>query len=185
MTKVISIVGHSGSGKTTLVEKLIREFVGRGLKVATLKHAHHKVELDTPGKDSYRYKDAGAVMSLLLTRDALQLVADAKDNRDPEQLANRYMSDADIVLAEGFSHATGAKIEVLRRACEKPPRCEISDGLIAMVTDMNEIYPELPHFGLEDIPGIAQFMLEHNPLPRPLPQACEGDNDSLREFVIK
>ncbi len=160
MSRVISIVGFSGAGKTTLVEKLIRELSSRGLRVATIKHAHHKVELDTPGKDSYRYKEAGATMSLLLTRDALQLVADAKDNREPEQLAERYMGDADIVLAEGFSHAPGAKIEVLRRACEKPPRCAIDDGLIAIVTDMDEVYPELPHFGLEDIKGIAQFLLE-------------------------
>lgn len=160
MPGVISIVGYSGAGKTTLVEKLIRELSSRGLRVATIKHAHHKVELDTPGKDSYRYKEAGATMSLLLTRDALQLVADAKDNREPEQLAERYMGDADIVLAEGFSHAPGAKIEVLRRACEKPPRCAIDDGLIAIVTDMDEVYPELPHFGLEDIKGIAQFLLK-------------------------
>jgi molybdopterin-guanine dinucleotide biosynthesis protein B len=160
MPRVISIVGYSGAGKTTLVEKLIRELSSRGLRVATIKHAHHKVELDTPGKDSYRYKEAGATMSLLLTRDALQLVADAKDNREPEQLAERYMGDADIVLAEGFSHAPGAKIEVLRRASEKPPRCAIDDGLIAIVTDMDDVYPELPHFGLEDIKGIAQFLLK-------------------------
>ena len=157
---VISVVGHSNAGKTTLVEKLIRELSSQGLKVATLKHAHHRVELDTPGKDSYRYKAAGAAMSMLLTKDALQLVADAKDDRDPEQLARRYMNDVDIVLAEGFSHAPGAKIEVLRRACNNPPRCEIKDGLIAMVTDMDEVHPLLPHFGLEDIGRIAQFMLD-------------------------
>jgi molybdopterin-guanine dinucleotide biosynthesis protein B len=157
--KVISIVGHSGSGKTTLVEQLVRNLSGRGLKIATIKHAHHKVELDTPGKDSYRYKEAGAAMSMLLTRDALQLVADAKIERDPEQLAERFMNDADLVLAEGFSHAPGAKIEVLRRACEQPPRCTIADGLIAMVTDMDEVYPELPHFALDDIDGIVRFVL--------------------------
>jgi len=160
MPVVISIVGHSGSGKTTLVEKLVRELSDRGLKIATIKHAHHKVELDTPGKDSYRYKAAGAAMSMLLTRDALQLVADAIDEREPEQLARRFMGEADLVLAEGFSHAPGAKIEVLRRACEKPPRCTCDDGLIAIVTDMDEIYPQLPHFGLEDIAGITQFILE-------------------------
>jgi molybdopterin-guanine dinucleotide biosynthesis adapter protein len=160
MNTVISIVGHSGAGKTTLIEKLIRELNNRSLKVATIKHAHHKVELDTPGKDSYRYKAAGAAMSLLLTKDALQLVADAKENRDPGELARRYMKDIDIVLAEGFSHAPGVKIEVLRRACSKPPRCAIEDGLIAMVTDMDEVYPELPHFGLEEMARIAQFMLE-------------------------
>ncbi|MFA5370771.1 MAG: molybdopterin-guanine dinucleotide biosynthesis protein B [Sideroxydans sp.] len=157
---VISIVGHSGAGKTTLVEKLIRELTARGLKVATIKHAHHKVELDTPGKDSYRYKEAGAVMSMLLTREALQLVADAKEEREPEQLAQRFLGEADLVLAEGFSLGGGAKIEVLRRACAKPPRCMIENGLIAIVTDMDEIYPQLPHFGLDDVRAIAGFMLE-------------------------
>jgi molybdopterin-guanine dinucleotide biosynthesis protein B len=160
MPIMVSIVGHSGSGKTTLVEKLIRELSGRGLRVATIKHAHHKVELDTPGKDSFRYKAAGVVMSMLLTRDALQLVADATEEREPEQLARRFLGDADLVLAEGFSHAPGAKIEVLRRACEQPPRCTIADGLIAIVTDMDEVYPQLAHFGLENVTGIADFILQ-------------------------
>ena len=160
MSKVFTVVGHSGSGKTTLVEKLLRELNGRGLRVAAIKHAHHKVALDTPGKDSYRYKQAGAVMSMLVTTNELQLVADAVDRRDPEQLAQRFLGEADLVLAEGFSHSPGAKIEVLRRECAKPPRCTIEDGLIAVVTDMDEIYPQLPHFGLEDIAAIAQFMLD-------------------------
>ncbi len=162
MQRVISIVGHSGSGKTTLVEKLIRELVNRGYHVATIKHAHHKVDLDTPGKDSFRYKEAGAAMSMLLTRDTLQLVADAKEDREPGQLARRYYSDMDVVLAEGFSHAPGPKIEVLRRECSVNPRCVIDDGLIAIVTDLAEVYPQLPHFGLEDISGIARFILERN-----------------------
>lgn len=156
---VFSIVGHSGAGKTTLVEKLIRELCARGVRVATIKHAHHKVELDTPGKDSYRYKEAGAAMSMLLTRDALQLVADAREQREPEQLAQRFLGEADLVLAEGFSHAPGAKIEVLRRACGQPPRCAIADGLVAMVTDMDEVHPQLPHFALEDVHGIVDFIL--------------------------
>jgi len=156
---VFIFVGHSGAGKTTLIEKLVRALSMRGLRVATIKHAHHKVELDTPGKDSFRYKEAGAVMSMLLTRDALQLVADAQTGREPQQLAQRFLGEADMVLAEGFSHAAGVKIEVLRRACEQPPRCAVADGLIAVVTDMDEVYPQLPHFGLDDIQGIIQFML--------------------------
>src|ERR1039458_7192751 len=158
---VFIFVGHSGSGKTTLIEKLLRELSGRGLRVAMIKHAHHKVVLDTPGKDSYRYKQAGAVMSMLVTSNELQLVADAVDRREPEQLAQRFMGEANLVLAEGFSQCATPKIEVLRRECAKPPRCTVEDGLIAIVTDMDEVYPQLPHFGLEDIAGIAQFMLDH------------------------
>ncbi|MHB1236511.1 MAG: molybdopterin-guanine dinucleotide biosynthesis protein B [Gallionella sp.] len=159
-------VGHSGSGKTTLIEKLLRELSGRGLRVATIKHAHHKVVLDTPGKDSWRYKQAGAVMSMLVTSSELQLVADApvdcNGRREPEQLARRFLGEADLVLAEGFSHAAGVKIEVLRRECTAIPRCAIGDGLIAMVSDVDEAYPELPHFSLDDIGGIVQFMLNYS-----------------------
>src|SRR5512140_3109449 len=142
---VFIFVGHSGSGKTTLIERLLPELTDQGLRVATIKHAHHKVVLDTPGKDSWRYKQAGAVMSMLVTTKELQLIADAVEQREPEQLARRFLGEADLVLAEGFSHAAGVKIEVLRRECAKPPRCAIEDGLIALVTDMDEVYPQLPH----------------------------------------
>jgi molybdopterin-guanine dinucleotide biosynthesis protein B len=157
---LVSIVGHSGSGKTTLVEKLIRELCKRGIRVATIKHAHHKVELDAPGKDSWRYTQAGAAMSMLVTESGVQLVASGIEQRDPEQLAQRFLGEADLVLAEGFSHAPGVKIEVLRRECGKSARCAVEDGLIAMVTDMDEVYPQLPHFGLEDVTGIVDFILQ-------------------------
>jgi molybdopterin-guanine dinucleotide biosynthesis protein B len=157
--KVFIFVGHSGAGKTTLIEKLLPELTRRGVRVATLKHAHHTVQLDTPGKDSWRYKQAGAVMSMLVTTHALQLVADTPAERDPAQLAQRFMNDADLVLAEGFSYSAGVKIEVLRRECGKPPRCTLEQNLIAMVTDEEDVYPELPHFGLEDVTGIVDFML--------------------------
>ncbi len=164
---VFIFVGHSGSGKTTLIEKLLRELSGRGLRVATIKHAHHRVALDTPGKDSWRYKQAGAVMSMLVTSSELQLIADAPvdrtGRREPEQLARRFLGEADLVLAEGFSHAAGVKIEVLRRDCSSSPRCAVEDGLIAMVTDIGEAHRQLPHFALDDIGGIVKFMLEYSP----------------------
>ena len=158
---VFMFVGHSGSGKTALVEKLLPELTARGLQLATIKHAHHRVELDKEGKDSWRYKQAGAVMSMLVTATELQVVADAVDRREPAQLAERFLGEADMVLAEGFSLTPGDKIEVLRRECGKPPRCAVEDGLIAIVTDMDEIYPQLPHFALDDIVGLADFMLRH------------------------
>lgn len=156
---VFIFVGHSNAGKTTLIEKLLPELTGRGRRVATIKHAHHKVELDTEGKDSWRYKQAGAAISVLVTTDALQLVADAVERREPLQLAERFLGEADLVLAEGFSHAPGPKIEVLRRVSGKPPRCAIADGLVAIVTDCDEVYPELPHFAPDDVAGLADFLL--------------------------
>ena len=99
--------------------------------------------------------------SLLLGEQTLlQRVADAVDRREPHQLAERFLGDADLVLAEGFSLAPGDKIEILRRECGKPPRCAIADGLIALVTDMDEVYPELPHFALDDVAGLADFLLD-------------------------
>jgi molybdopterin-guanine dinucleotide biosynthesis protein B len=157
--KIISIVGHSGSGKTTLIEKLIRELTSQGLRVATIKHAHHTVQLDTPGKDSWRYTQAGATVSMLVTEDAVQLVVAKVAEREPQQLAQRFSGEADLVLAEGFSNAGGAKIEVLRRACSATPRSSVEDGLIALVSDVDEVYPQLPHLGLEDISGIVQYIL--------------------------
>ena len=157
---LISIVGHSGSGKTTLIEKLVRELTQRGLRVATIKHAHHKVELDTPGKDSWRYTQAGAAMSLLVTQGGVQLVDTQTEQREPQQLAERFLGDADLVLAEGFSHAPGAKIEVLRRACSSQPRCTPEEGVVALVTDVDEAHPQLPHFELDDVKGIIAFILQ-------------------------
>ena len=159
---VFIFVGHSNAGKTTFVEKLIPELTRRGRRVATIKHAHHKVELDQEGKDSWRYKNAGASMSMLVTTSALQLVADATEDRDPQQLAERFLGEADLVLAEGFSLSPGDKIEILRRACGKPPRCTPEDGVIALVSDMDEVYPELPHFALDDVVGLADFLLRRN-----------------------
>lgn len=155
--KLISIVGHSGSGKTTLIEKLLPVLNAAGLKVATIKHTHHQVPLDTPGKDSWRFKQAGAVASMLVTPQALQLVADMPAQHDPRLLAQRYFGDADLVLAESFSQADCPKIEVLRAACCTETRS--SEGLIALVTDVADAHPELPHFLPEDVAGIAQFIL--------------------------
>ena len=177
MPSVFSFVGHSGCGKTTLIEKLLLELSGRGMRVATIKHAHHAVQLDTPGKDSWRYKQAGAAMSMLVTGNQLQLVADVEDRLEPEQLAQRFLGEADLVLAEGFSHAAGAKIEVLRHECSALPRCIIDDGLIAMVTDVDEVYPQLPHFSLDDISAIVRFMLVYLPDSNSISKVKQGGDE--------
>ena len=156
---VLAIVGYSGSGKTTLIEKLLPLLNQAGLRVATIKHTHHEVRLDAAGKDSWRHKQAGAAASMLLTPSGMQLVTDVIKYAEPEQLAQRYFFDMDLVLAEGFSQGKCAKIEVLRKARSTTLRCAIDDGLIAMVTDV-ESSMRLPHFSLDDVAGIARFVTD-------------------------
>jgi len=162
--RLISIVGHSGAGKTTLIEQLVRTASRCGLSVATIKHAHHQVTLDTPGKDSWRYTQAGAEKSLLVTQGGVQLISRPLPNQTPAMLAQQFLGDAALVFAEGFSHAPGPKIEVLRRACSTQPRCSPEQGLSALVTDVAEACPQVPHFPLDDIEGLLAFILARGPV---------------------
>lgn len=157
---VTAIVGHSGAGKTTLIERLLPVMNARKIRVATIKHSHHEIELDDVGKDSWRHKQAGAQASMLLTPSAMQLVTGEIGDCEPQQLAQRYFSDMDLVLAEGFSLSSCNKIEVLRAACSSVARCAMEDGLIALITDVENSTMHLPHFALDDISGIAQFIVD-------------------------
>ncbi len=155
----LAIVGHSGAGKTTLIERLLPLLNDSGMRVATMKHSHHSLDFDVPGKDSWRHKQAGAAASLLLTTSAMQLIADVTDNQDAEQLAQRYFGDMNLVLAEGFSQSSCAKIEVLRQDCNPNARCLSDQELIALVTDVADVDTPLPIFALDDIEGIAEFLM--------------------------
>lgn len=157
---VLAIVGHSGAGKTTLIERLLPVLTAQGLRVATMKHSHHEIDLDDAGKDSWRHKQAGAKANLLLTPSGLRLVADVTDACDPSQLAQHYFADMDLVLAEGFSRAVCPKIEVLRAACALAPRCTVADGLIAMASDVGIQHLQLVQFSLDDSNAIAEFIAE-------------------------
>jgi len=160
-TPILSIVGRSNSGKTTLLEKLIAELTNHGLRIGTIKHSHHQPSLDTPGKDSWRHKQAGAAAALLVGSRQMQLVADLHIGEEaaPRELAARLFTGMDLVLLEGYGGMPGPKIEVVRAACASTMRHADDEGLIAVASDVTCLDTALPCFGLDDTAALTRFVL--------------------------
>jgi molybdopterin-guanine dinucleotide biosynthesis protein B len=156
---VISIVGKSGSGKTTLIEKLIPELRINGLRVGSIKHHLHDVEMDSPGKDSWRHKQAGAETAIIATPYRIGMVMDTDHDLSPEELLP-FFPNKDVVLVEGYKYGNQPKIEIFRPQVHKEPISIKDDKLIALVSDSNPAL-DVPRFGLNDIKSLAKFLMEH------------------------
>lgn len=158
---VYGIAGWSGSGKTTLLEKLIPQLTARGLKVSVIKHAHHGFDLDRPGKDSFRHREAGASQVLMLSAQRWVLMHELREAPEPtleEQL--RLLAPCDVVLIEGFKAAPVPKVEVFRAANGKPPLWPDNPHVVAVATD-TPLDTHLPCLPLDDAAVIADFILDH------------------------
>ncbi|HXE38466.1 MAG TPA: molybdopterin-guanine dinucleotide biosynthesis protein B [Azonexus sp.] len=163
--KVFGIAGYSGSGKTTLLEKLIPQLTGRGLKVSVIKHAHHGFDIDRPGKDSYRHREAGASEVLLSCNDRWALMHERRADSDVtlNELLGR-LAPCDLVLIEGFKQEPVPKLEVYRPENGKPPLFPERDDIVAVATDA-EIVTTLPKLPLNDMAAIASFIIATLHLP--------------------
>ncbi len=157
---VIGVVGWKNNGKTTLVTRLVAHLVGRGLRVSTVKHAHHSVDVDQPGKDSHRHREAGASEVVLATGRRWVLIHELRDEPEPplEELLAK-MAPVDLVIVEGFKRFPHPKIEVHRRERGTPLIAREDPTVIAVASD--EPLPGLdrPVFDLDAIPEIADFVL--------------------------
>ena len=156
MMPVVSIVGQGKSGKTTLIEKLIPELKSRGYRVATVKHTHQNLELDTPGKDSWRYAQAGSDAVFISTPKNLVLIESVEQDVSIKDITRLISAACDILLVEGFHDAHVPKVEVHRKETGKELRCTPKE-LRAIVTD-EHVDADLPQFGLNDASGIADFI---------------------------
>ncbi|HEY0879422.1 MAG TPA: molybdopterin-guanine dinucleotide biosynthesis protein B [Zeimonas sp.] len=159
--KVFGFAGYSGSGKTTLIEQLIPRFVLRGLRVSLIKHAHHLFDIDKPGKDSFRHREAGASEVLITSDQRWVLMHELRDEAEPslhEQLVR--FSPCDIVLVEGYKHAAIPKLEVYRPALGKPPLYPADPNIVAVASDA-PVATTLPRLDLNDPDAIAEFILGH------------------------
>lgn len=160
--KVFGLAGWSGSGKTTLVVNLIAALNARGLRVSTMKHTHHNVDIDKPGKDSYEHRLAGAYEVLLTGSKRWALLHENREEPEPsmDELLTR-MSEVDLVLVEGFKSWPHDKIEVYRPSLGKPLLCGDDPTVVAVATDADIGDLDQPAFALDDIEAIADFICAH------------------------
>jgi molybdopterin-guanine dinucleotide biosynthesis protein B len=160
--RIIGFAGWSGAGKTTLIRQVIARLVEQGLRIATLKHAHHDFDIDHPGKDSWEHRKAGAAEVLVVSDTRWALMHELHGAPEPsltELLAK--LAPADLILIEGFKRSPHPKIEVFRAANAKPPLHPGDDSIIAIAADI--AFPEAgrPVLPLDDIVAITDFILAH------------------------
>ena len=156
---VVAFVGRSGSGKTTLLLQLIPILRARQIRVAVVKHSSHRgIDSDAPGSDSRRFWDAGVDEVALVTPDRVAYTRRvASEPRLDEVLS--VVRGAGLVLLEGFKGSDVPKIEVIRTACTRVP-LEGLRGRVACVTDVVDLGLDCPVFSLEDVQGVADFLME-------------------------
>ncbi len=195
MIPIVSIVGKSDSGKTTLIEKLVPELVRRGYRVGTVKHDVHGFDVDREGKDSWRHKQAGARSVLIASPARIALIEDVDRDLPLQEIRDRYFSDVDLVLTEGYKRGPMPKIEVSRRERSRELICTEADDLVAVVSDQDHEV-NVPVFRFEEVPALAdrieQRVLEGGLRAKASPKGAgkvqlsvDGEPVSLSPFVTR
>ncbi len=160
--KVIGFAGWKNSGKTTLVEGLLRVLTARGLRVSTVKHAHHSFDIDQPGKDSYRHRAAGATEVVVASHKRWALIHELSRPAEPnlDDILAR-MSEVDLVLVEGFKDFPIDKIEVFRHGNGKTLLATDDRHVIAIAADGPIAEAKVPVLSLDDVEAISEFITQH------------------------
>jgi molybdopterin-guanine dinucleotide biosynthesis protein B len=159
--KVFGFAGYSGSGKTTLLEKLIPIFVRSGLKVSVIKHAHHRFDVDKPGKDSYRHREAGASEVLVCSSQRWALMHELRDELEPTlQELLSHLSPCDLALVEGFKNEPIPKLEVYRSVVTEGFLHPQNPHIVAIASDQH-LEVELPQLDINQPEAIAIYILNY------------------------
>ena len=158
--RIIGLAGWSGSGKTTLITKLIPRLIARGIRVSTLKHAHHGFDLDQPGKDSFFHRAAGATEVIISSAKRWAILHELREEPewDLRGLVAK-MSPVDLVLVEGFKRDAFPKLEIHRAANGKPLSHPEDPHIVAIASDSALAQAKVPVIDLNDIEVIADLLL--------------------------
>jgi len=162
---VLGFAAYSGTGKTTLLKQLIPLLKDKGVRIGMIKHAHHNFDIDTPGKDSYELRKAGAEQMLIASQKRWALMVETPDlqgDPDLDELLHRLdHSKLDLILVEGFKHIAFAKIELHRPSLGKDLLFPQDDTIIAVATDQTEeIKTDLPILEINNPGMIADFVFD-------------------------
>jgi molybdopterin-guanine dinucleotide biosynthesis protein B len=160
MRRVFGITGWKNSGKTTLTEKLVAELVRRGWSVSTVKHAHHDFDIDKPGADSFRHRQAGATEVAVVSGRRWALMHELRGEDEPklDDILSR-LAPSDIVLVEGYKREAHRKIEARRlEAKDRTPLADTDPHIVAIAADFKIEGESLPVFDLDDTASIADFV---------------------------
>lgn len=159
--RVFGITGWKNSGKTTLTERLVTEMVRRGLRVSTVKHAHHDTDIDHPGRDSHRHRVAGAGQVIICSPSRWALMTELRDTapEPPLDALLARLDPCDIVLVEGYKAAPHPKIETHRAVLGRGLLAHSNPTIRAIACDGGVDHP-LPQFDLDDVSAIATFILQ-------------------------
>ena len=156
---VIGIAGWSGAGKTTLLTRVIPCLTARGLRVSTVKHAHHAFDIDQPGKDSHTHRQAGATEVLISSANRYALMHELRGA--PEMTLRALLarlSPVDLVLVEGFKRETHPKLEVFRKAVGKPMLHPDDPNIVAVASDA-PVAARVPVVSLDDVAAVADVLV--------------------------
>src|SRR5690242_19132957 len=159
--RIFGLAGWSGSGKTTLLTALVPELVARGIAVSTIKHAHHDFDIDRPGKDSWRHRQAGAGEVMVASARRWALMHELRGAPEPslEELVAQ-MSPVDLLLVEGWKHHPHPKLEVHRPSLGKP-LIYLDDPHVVAIASDEPIAAPVPLLPLDDAPAVADFIADH------------------------
>jgi len=183
MVPIIAIVGKSGAGKTLIMEKLITEFKARGYCVGAVKHSHQAVELDAPGKDTWRFSQAGSDAVVVSSPSRITIFKNLDREPSLEQTVLLLGDSYDIILADGFKTTRTPKIEVCPTGKTEDMVCSESD-LRAVISD-GRLSVKIPVFGRGEIVKVADF-IEHElmaAMPSDMSVMINGRNLPLKRFV--
>lgn len=156
---IYGVIGWKNAGKTSLMERLVAEISGRGFRVSTVKHVHHDVDLDQPGKDTYRHRTAGAEEVVLASADRMALLREHRGSEPDLAVILARMAPVDLVLVEGYKRDSHPKIEVYRREAGHD-LIQPGDPMVrAVATDAALAVLTVPVLDLNDTGAIADFIL--------------------------